>query len=469
MSLEVIQKLFGRISRRRLNLLQEALRVKRSLKIRDEFGLERPISITVIVPTFLRSQVELSGYRYEVIRNELVILGRILTHGLIDEIIIVDGSVDEKRRIDERLARQMASTAYRSIPLFHDQVNQLNKFSALKDRAKLGLYDFVFRIIHQRDPQIDSIARSLSILPDGIPAGKGAGLWLAVGVSSGDILVFMDSDIRSLEEWQVVALIEPILKSLANKRKDVEFVKAYYTRLSVNLDSPEKGFYKLGGRATRLFFIPFIKVLARHGILKGLEKLRYPLSGEFAGKRELITSLSLPANYDVEAGMLIDLWKRRLIDKIVEADLHLFQHFPQPDEVILKMVEGIVNLLTWELRDHLASISELDREYLQEAYREIKRTQTLFERIEIRSEVDQTVRRIFHRDVEGDKRRVEAYAEMLRRILLAGAPHAQILCKMPPWQEITGRIEGKNFQNFLQRRSVIYTLQLLSREGIVKI
>lgn len=470
MALDRIQSLLEKISRRRrLDLVREALKLKRSLRIRDGLGWERPISISVVVPTFLRSLEDLSGYRYEVLRNELVILGHLLSQGLIDELIIVDGSRDERGGMDERLVRQIISSAYRSIPLFHDQVDLLNKFPALKDRAKLGLYDFVFRILHQMDPQIDSIVRKLSILPQGIPPGKGAGLWLAIGASSGDIFTFIDSDIRSLEEWQVAALVEPILRTFEDKRRNVEFVKAYYTRLSVNLDSPERGFYKLGGRVTRLLVIPFIKVLAKRGILKGVERLRYPLSGEFAGTRELITSLSFPADYGVETGMLVEIWKKGLTDKIAEADLHLFQHFPQPDNLVVNMVEQIINLLAWELKDYMTLTEDIIDEYLHEAHKEIERTQALFEKVEVRTEVDHTVRRTFYKDIEGDKRRVEAYAKMIRNIISGEGSLTRSLHKMPPWQEIETRVEGKNFQNFLQRRSIIYTLQLLDKEGIVEI
>lgn len=470
MVLDRIQSLLERISKRgRLDLVREALRLKGSLRIRDELGWDHPISISVIMPTFLRSIEDLSGYRYEVLRNELVILGRLLSQGLIDEVIIVDGSKDEREGMDERLVRQIISSAYRSIPLFHDQVDLLNKFPALKDKAKLGVYDFVFRVIHQMDPQIDSIVKKLSILPQGIPPGKGAGLWLAIGASSGDILAFIDSDIRSLEEWQVAALVEPILRTFEDKRRNVEFVKAYYTRLSVNLDSPERGFYKLGGRVTRLFVIPFLRVLARHGILKGVERLRYPLSGEFAGTRELITSLSLPADYGVETGMLVEIWKKGLTDKIAEADLHLFQHFPQSDNLVVNMVEQIINLLAWELKDYMTLTEEIVDEYLQEAYKEIERTQALFGKIEVRTEVDHTVRRTFYKDIEGDKRRVEAYAKIIRNITSNEGTFTRSLYKMPPWQEIVSRVEGKNFQNFLQRRAVIYTLQLLDKEEIIEI
>ncbi|HID17311.1 TPA: hypothetical protein EYP26_03365, partial [Candidatus Bathyarchaeota archaeon] len=335
---ERIYRFMERIARReRLSAVDESLQLKRSISIVDELG-SRPVNVSVVIPTFLRDPSELSGYRYEVLRNELVVLGQLLTRGLIDEIIIVDGSRARRAELDERLVGQIILSAYRSIPLFHDQVDLLNRFPALKDKAKLGFYDFVLKVVHQLDPQISMAMRKLGIFFNA-PVGKGVGLWLGVGASSGDVMVFLDSDIRNLEGWQVAALIKPILRTFKDKKSKVEFVKAYYARLSVNLDSPERGFYKLGGRVTRLFMIPMLRVLAKRGILKGLEKLRYPLSGEFAGKRSFIESLSFPMDYGVETGMLVEIWRRGEVDKLVEVDLNLFQHFPRDEGSAIKMIK----------------------------------------------------------------------------------------------------------------------------------
>ncbi len=468
MALERIHGLFEKIfPRRRLYLAEEALRLKKLLRIKDELGLKRPTSISVVIPTFLRSPEDLSGYRYEVIRNELIILSQLLSKGILDEIIIVDGSRDGRGNIDDRLVRQIISTAYRSVPLFHDQVDLLNKFPALKDRAELGLYDFVFKIIHQMDPQIKSVARKLSILPQDIPTGKGAGLWLAIGASLGDIIAFLDSDIRSLEGWQVAALVEPILRTFEDERRN-EFVKAYYTRLSVNLDYPERGLYELGGRVTRLFMTPILKVLARRGVLKGLEKFRYPLSGEFAGKRNFMESLGLTTDFGVETAMLLEIWKKGLIDKVAEADLRLFQHFPRSERLVVDMVEQIINLLAIDLRDHIELTDETIEEYLKEAHQDIESTQALFDEADVRAEIDHTVRRTFYKDIERDKRRVETYAKLLRDTISGKESEIRTISKMPPWIEVINKLEGRNFQNFIRRRPVMYTFELLDKQGIVE-
>ncbi|MEM4649720.1 MAG: hypothetical protein QXP78_03530, partial [Candidatus Bathyarchaeia archaeon] len=281
--------------------------------------------------------------------------------------------------------------------------------------------------------------------------------------------VFLDSDIKNLEEWQIASLIKPLLKTFKDEKIKVELTKAYYTRLSVNIDSPEKGFYKIGGRVTRLFLIPLLKVLSRKGFLSGLEKLKYPLSGEFAGKRSFIESLSFSANYSVETGILIELWKKRLLDKIIEVDLNLFQHFPRSDEAMNEMVKEITQLLLYELKNYEINKEEIVNEYLQEAYKTIEASQCLYDKAEVKTEVNHKVKRTFYKDVEGDKKRVVQYAKVLNKELTTSNNVVKSVKKMPSWMELTKTLEGQKFQSFLRRKAVAYTLELLSKNGVVKI
>lgn len=456
--------------RKRLSIIEEALQLKRSILIKDELNFTRPINISVVIPTFLTTAEDLYGYRYEVIRNELIILDQLLSKGLIDEVIVVDGSRTKKMEVDESLAKRLILSAYRKMSLFHDQVNMLNKFSVLKDKAKLGFYEFVFKIIHQLDSQVNMITKQLNILSEGVPIGKGAALWLGVGISSGDIIVFLDSDIKNLEEWQVAALIKPLLKTFKDEKVKVELTKAYYTRLSINIDAPEKGFYKIGGRVTRLFLTPLLKVLSRRGFLSGLEKLKYPLSGEFAGKRSFLESLNFPANYSVETGILIELWKRKMLEKIVEVDLNLFQHFPRSEDSMKEMVKEITQLLLYELKECKIDVNkeEVVKEYLQEAYKIIELSQSLYDKAEVKAEVNQKVRRAFYKDTEGDKERVSQYAEVLKKEMAKSNAIVKPV-KMPSWRDLIKTLEGQKLQNFLKRKAIIYTLELLDKSGIIKI
>jgi glucosyl-3-phosphoglycerate synthase len=464
----IVKLLERRAAKKRAALIDEVERFEQSLGSADEFGLRHPFTISVVIPTYLRDPTELSSYRFEVMRNELIELGQLLRRGIIDEIIVIDGSTKSSGAIDDSLMRHIVSTMNRSLSIFHDEVDLLQKYRAVRDKAVLGLYDFGVRVVHQLDPEIDRVLKSSRIVPQGLTTGKGAALWLATALSSGDVICFLDSDIRNFQGWQLAALLKPILETWKRPDRSTLYSKAYYARLAVNLDSPEKGFYKLGGRATRLFAIPLIRALSKRGALKGLERLRYPLSGEFAGTKVLFESIEFPTGYDAEIAILIQLWKAGWLERIAQVDLGLFQHFPQSDRAIHQMVKQIVQLIITELKDHVNFDQGLVDDYLAEATKEITTTQQIYEKAEVRIEIEHEVRRDFYKDTEGDKQKILAYAEELRK---AGrsATDTPPIQRLPNWKTILSDERGARLRSFIRRRGTISTVELLSKEDLVSI
>jgi hypothetical protein len=466
----IIRFLERRAAERREALVEQVTKLKKSLASIDELGQKQPFTISIVVPTFLKDRSELSGYRFEVIRNELIELGHLLRRGVADEIIVIDGSTKGSGTIDDLLMRQIISTMNRSLSIFHDEVDLVQKYRVTREKAALGLYDFGVRVVHQLDPEISRALKASKVLLQGPPTGKGAALWLGVGLSSGDVICFVDSDIRNFQGWQVAALLKPILETWKRAENSVLYSKAHYTRLAVNLDSPERGFYKLGGRATRLFVIPLVRALSKRGVLGGLEKLRYPLSGEFAGSRSLFESIDFPAGYDAEIGILIEMWKRGLAKRIEQVDLHLFQHFPQSDRAIHQMVKQIAELVVSELRDRVSFDQKLVDDYLSEAMRDIALAQEMYEKAEVRVEIEHEVKRDFFKDADGDKNKVLAYAEELSRAIsdsrLQQKPSPQ---RLPSWVSIQRDEKGERLLSFLRRRGTASTVELLLKQGLVSL
>lgn len=464
----ILKFLERRVAERREVLIEQVVRLKKSLVSTDELGQKQPFTVSIVIPTFLKDRSELSGYRFEVIRNELIELGHLLRQGVADEIIIIDGSTKGSGAIDDSLMRQTISTMNRSLSIFHDEVDLIQKYRVTREKAAVGLYDFVVRVVHQLDPEIGRALKVSQVLPQGLPTGKGAALWLGIGLSSGDVVCFVDSDIRNFQGWQVAALLKPILESWRRTENSVLYSKAHYARLAVNLDSPERGFYKLGGRATRLFVIPLVRALSKRGVLGGLEKLRYPLSGEFAGTRNLFESISFPPGYDAEMAILIQMWKRGLVSRIEQVDLRLFQHFPQSDKSIYQMVRQIADLLVSELKDQVSFDQKLVDDYLSEATKDIALAQEMYEKAEVRVEIEHEVKRDFFKDTEGDRKKVLAYAEELRNVIVdSGQPKKSSAQRLPSWESIRRDEKGAKLPSFMRRRAVTSTVELLSKEGLV--
>jgi glucosyl-3-phosphoglycerate synthase len=143
------------------------------------------------------------------------------------------------------------------------------------------------------------VHRSAEIRPDldSMP-GKGEAMWKSLFVTKGDLLVFMDADLLDWDTHFVPGLLVPLLT-----RPEVALVKGFYERPLVTGDAasdPQGAAYE-GGRVTELVARPLLNLL-----FPELSGLVQPLAGEWAVRRSLFASLSVPTGYAVETTALID-------------------------------------------------------------------------------------------------------------------------------------------------------------------
>jgi glucosyl-3-phosphoglycerate synthase len=153
-----------------------------------------------------------------------------------------------------------------------------------------------------------------SILPD-LPSGSGKGnaLWKSLYACQGDIICWLDADIANFDARFVARLVEPMID---NPR--VLFTKAYYRR-------PLHGEPNGGGRVTELVARPLLNHL-----FPTLRDIIQPLSGEYAGRREILETLPFVEGWGVELGLLIDLATRYGADVITQVDLGVREHRNRP-------------------------------------------------------------------------------------------------------------------------------------------
>ncbi len=154
------------------------------------------------------------------------------------------------------------------------------------------------------------------ILPDLAPgSGKGNALWLSLYACDGDVICWVDADIRNFGPHFVTRLLAPLLTD-----PSVGFVKGFYRR---PLFDKVTG----GGRVTELMARPVISSLFPH-----LADFVQPLAGEYAGRRSLLESVPFVEGYGVEIGLLIDLVARFGMDAMAQADLGVREHRNRPLE-----------------------------------------------------------------------------------------------------------------------------------------
>jgi glucosyl-3-phosphoglycerate synthase len=164
-----------------------------------------------------------------------------------------------------------------------------------------------------------TVFRASEIVPErGTHQGKGEALWKSLFVTSGDVLVFVDADLTDWGPHFVTGLLGPLLTE-----PDTLLVRAAYTRLRTENDgstSPD------GGRLTELVARPLLSLYWPE--LAGVVQ---PLAGEWAIRRELMESLSIPVGYGVELSTLVDTASRHGLDSIAQVHLGARAHRHRTD------------------------------------------------------------------------------------------------------------------------------------------
>jgi glucosyl-3-phosphoglycerate synthase len=164
------------------------------------------------------------------------------------------------------------------------------------------------RVVHRTD-----------VLPELEPwPGKGEVLWRSLAATSGDLLVFIDSDLVDFDSGFVPALLGPLLLSYRRMAPSVQLVKGFYRR-PLRMERVEAG--TGGGRVTELLARPLLNALRPE--LAGVVQ---PLGGEYAASRAFLESVPFAAGYGVEIGLLLDGHTRYGLAGLSQVNLGVRKH-----------------------------------------------------------------------------------------------------------------------------------------------
>ena len=252
---------------------------------------------------------------------------------------------DQKERLGLRVsvclpARNEAATMPPTVAVVH---------GALADRV--GLVDEVVVLDDGSEDETGTVAaaggarvcREADVLPELPPGtGKGNALWKALFVSGGDLICFLDADVRNFAPHFVTGLLEPLLHD-----PEIGFVKGHYER-------PLHGDRRGGGRVTELMARPLLRAL-----FPGLAAIRQPLGGEYAARREVLEVLPFVEGWGVELGLLLDVADRFGVDAIAERDLGVREHRNRPLDELAP--QALAVLLTGLRRAGVAPVDSTAR------------------------------------------------------------------------------------------------------------
>jgi glucosyl-3-phosphoglycerate synthase len=177
-----------------------------------------------------------------------------------------------------------------------------------------------------------------TVLPrHGSRPGKGEALWKSLHATTGELIVFVDSDLVDFDPRFVVGLLGPLLTE-----PSIGYVKALYDRPLTTTDGivPSGG-----GRVTELVARPLL-----NAFWPELAGFVQPLSGEYAGRRELLEQVPFVSGYGVELGLLVDLVALAGLDALAQVDLGTRQHTHQADAALGRMAGQILQtaLARWQ-------------------------------------------------------------------------------------------------------------------------
>lgn len=256
----------------------------RSWDRRQVAAAKGALRVDVVLPA--RNEAATVGAIVEGIRRELVV-----DVGLVDDVVVVDsGSVDETARV----------------------------------AAAAGA-----RVVRQ-----DAVLPGTGDVP-----GKGEALWKSLFATRGDVLVFVDADLREFDPQFVVGLLGPLVTD-----PGVGLVKAIYDRPLATTDGVLPAG---GGRVTELVARP---LLGLHW--PELAGFVQPLAGEYAARRDLLEQVPFASGYGVEIGLLIDLFELAGLDAMAQVDLGRRVHRNQDDEALGRMGAQVMLTVLDRLETH---------------------------------------------------------------------------------------------------------------------
>lgn len=187
------------------------------------------------------------------------------------------------------------------------------------------------------------------ILPHlGEKKGKGENLWKAIYQLKGDIIVYVDADIKNIHPRFVYGLVAPLIY-----RPEIKYVKAFYDRPLVVSDSVRPSG---GGRVTEILIRPLFSLFYPE-----LTAIIQPLSGEYAVRRDVLQEIPFPIGYGVETSHLIDVYSKHGLGAFAQTDLDKRVHHNQSTQALGRMAFGLLQTFLKRAEDQ--GVLQVKKEY----------------------------------------------------------------------------------------------------------
>lgn len=342
------------------------------------------------------------------------------------------------------LYREYSSGALPAIMADLKKTNYLNEIILCLDRANAEQFKKVkthfantrkLTIIWNDSPRMKVLYQLLenNDLSPG-KTGKGRAVWISLGYvlsrRKSRVIALHDCDIVGYDRSLLARLCYPV----ASPHSEYEFCKGFYSRVTD----------RMYGRATRLFFTPFIrgleKILGYLPFLVYIDSFRYALAGEIALRRDLAMAIRIPSDWGLEVGTLAEVYRNVSLNRICQvdiADTYEHKHQPlipgEPEKGIMKMTVDITKSIYRTLAQEGVQFSEGFFKTLSNIYVKIAQ-ETI-----VRYENDAAINGLKF-DRHGEMICVEAFAEGIKRAGDIFWMNPSETTLIPNWHRVTAAI-----------------------------
>jgi glucosyl-3-phosphoglycerate synthase len=231
---------------------------------------------------------------------------------------------------------------------------------------------------------------SKEIIPRlGEKRGKGENLWKAIYQLRGDIIVYIDADIKNIHPRFAYGLVAPLIY-----RPEVKYVKAFYDRpLAFSGQIRPSG----GGRVTEILIRPLFSLF-----FPELTVILQPLSGEYAVRRDVLEKIPFPIGYGVETSHLLDVYQQWGLSAFAQTDLDQRVHRNQPTRDLGRMAFGIMQTF-FNRMESLGYVAELPE------------MATIFRQFQIQNKVYQPIEREIIEEERPPMIEIDEYREKMNK------------------------------------------------------
>ena len=267
-----------------------------------------------------------------------------------------------------KIVSEISKTKYLNhIIIGLDKANETQAKDAWKFFKKLKTD---FTILWNDGPKLKKLDEELknkNLAPN--QPGKGRNVWYCIGMSiardTARSVALHDCDIKTYDRRMLAKLFYPVVNPVFN----FEFCKGYYPRIANK---------KMNGRVARLLVAPLLialeKTIGNSGYLQFMKSFKYPLSGEFSFRRNVLPELRISSDWGIEVGVLSEMQRNFSPNNICQVDLADAYDHKHQDLSLNDETKGLSKMSIDIIKTFIKKLATQGNTFSREKFRSLKAT-----------------------------------------------------------------------------------------------